>query len=89
MRRNAPTDRETKNWSETRWLGTWNPDAGVGVYLHAGRFRHDVDLWWAQTIVYLPEGRIAVDRSWCPFASARRPWDRRTLPRFIVALASN
>ena len=64
MRRNAPTDHETKNWSETRWLGTWNPDAGVGVYLHAGRFRHDVDLWWAQTIVYLPEGRIAVDRSW-------------------------
>ena len=64
MDRNVATDHETKNWSETRWLGTWNPEAGVGFYLHAGRFRHDVDLWWAQTVVYLPEGKIAVDRSW-------------------------
>ena len=64
MRRNVPSNHDTKNWSETRWLGTWNPDAGVGLFLHAGRFRHDVDLWWAQAIAYLPEGRVAVDRSW-------------------------
>jgi hypothetical protein len=30
------------------------------------RFRHDVELWWAQTVVYLPGGKIAVDRSWGP-----------------------
>jgi hypothetical protein len=64
MRQNTPANYETRNWSETRWLGTWNPDEGVGFYLHAGRFRHDVDLWWAQSVVYLPEGKLAVDRSW-------------------------
>jgi hypothetical protein len=64
VERNVATDHETKNWSETRWLGSWNPDEGVGFYLHAGRFRHDVDLWWVQSVVYLPEGKLAVDRSW-------------------------
>lgn len=64
MQHNVATDHETRNWNETRWLGTWNPDAGVGFYLHAGRFRRNVDLWWAQAIVYLPEGKIGVDRSW-------------------------
>lgn len=64
MERNVTARPDIRNWSETRWLGTWNPDAGVGLYLHAGRFRHDIDLWWAQTVVYLPGGKVAVDRSW-------------------------
>jgi hypothetical protein len=64
VNRNVPVRHGVTNWSETRWLGSWNPAEGVGLYLHAGRFRHDVELWWAQTVVYLPGGRIAVDRSW-------------------------
>jgi hypothetical protein len=64
MERNVPARHDITNWSETRWLGSWNPDEGVGLYLHAGRFRRDVDLWWAQTVAYLPGGEVAVDRSW-------------------------
>lgn len=52
-------------WSETRWNCCWSPDAGVGLYIHAGRFREDVDLWWVQSVAYLPDGRLAVDRAWC------------------------
>ena len=51
-------------WSETRWGGCYNPDEGVGLFLHAGRLRGNVDWWWAQTAIYLPDGRVAVDRSW-------------------------
>jgi hypothetical protein len=62
--RNVEPDLATPKWSETRWHGCWNPDEGVGLYLHMGRFRHEVDLWWAQTVVYLPDGELIVDRSW-------------------------
>jgi hypothetical protein len=61
---NLEPNRAVPRWSETRWNGCWNPDEGVGLYLHMGRFRHDLDLWWAQTIAYLPGGMLAVDRSW-------------------------
>jgi hypothetical protein len=71
MQRNIPVRTDVKHWSETRWLGCWNADDGVGLFLHAGRFRHDVELWWVQTAVYLPDGRLAVDRSW-----GRAPDDR-------------
>lgn len=64
MKRNVPARRDVSRWSETRWLGTWNPSEGVGLFLHAGRFRHNIDLWWVQTVVYLPDGEVAVDRSW-------------------------
>jgi hypothetical protein len=51
-------------WNETRWHTCWNPDQGVGLYLHLGRFRADLDLWWAQVGAYLPGGRLCVDRLW-------------------------
>lgn len=55
--------RDVPRWSETAWLGSWNPDSGVGLFLHIGRCQRDLDMWWAQTMVYLPDGRVAVDRS--------------------------
>jgi hypothetical protein len=62
------TNRKPKHdvpmWSETRWGGCYNPDEGVGLYIHAGRFRGHLDWWWAQTAIYLPGGRVAVERSW-------------------------
>jgi hypothetical protein len=61
---NVEPRRDVPQWSETRWNGCWNPDEGVGLYIHMGRFRQDLDMWWAQTVAYLPEGRLAVDRSW-------------------------
>ena len=63
--RNAVADRETPLWGETRWLCGWSPDNGVGIYIHAGRYRHDIDFWWVHLAVYLPDGKLAVDRFWC------------------------
>lgn len=60
---NKPPREDVALWSETRWNGCWCPESGAGLYIHAGRCRHDLDLWWAQTVAYLPGGRLAVDRS--------------------------
>lgn len=51
-------------WSETRWNTVWNMDAGVGLYLHLGRFRRDLDYWWAQVVAYLPDSELCVTRLW-------------------------
>src|SRR4051794_19690275 len=51
-------------WNETRWNGCWNADEGVGLYLHMGRFRHDLDMWWGQIGVYLPDQGLVVQRIW-------------------------
>jgi hypothetical protein len=51
-------------WSETRFNGCWSPESGVGVYIHAGRFRRDLDLWWCQVVAYLPDGALCVNRLW-------------------------
>jgi len=62
--RNATTDLLTPRWSETRWHCCLCPAAGVGVYIHTGRFRSDLDMWWAHVAAYLPDGVLAVDRLW-------------------------
>jgi hypothetical protein len=51
-------------WNETRWNGCWNAEEGVGIYLHAGRYRHDLDLWWAQVVAYLPGEELCVTQLW-------------------------
>lgn len=63
--RNVSIDRHTPLWSETRWNGCWSQQSGAGVFIHAGRFRKDLDLWWIHFAVYLPDGRLVVDRVWC------------------------
>jgi hypothetical protein len=63
MDTNVAPNHQVPKWSETRWSGCWNPDEGVGLYLHMGRFRKDLDMWWAQTVAYLPDRRLVVDRS--------------------------
>ncbi|BDB43973.1 MULTISPECIES: DUF7064 domain-containing protein [Mycobacterium] len=65
MDANHPTFPEIDGWSETRWIGTWSPESQCGLWLHVGRCREDLDLWWVQTNVYLPGGRLIVSRSWC------------------------
>ena len=57
-------NREVERWSETCFFGGWSPDSEVGVFTHAGRCPQDLDLWWAHTVLYLPRGKIAVDRTW-------------------------
>jgi hypothetical protein len=61
---NVEPKYDVPKWNETRWTGCWNPDAGVGLYLHMGRFRRDLDMWWAQTVAYLPESQLCVNRLW-------------------------
>lgn len=51
-------------WSETMYFHVWSIEQNVGVFVHAGRWPGDLDLWWAQTIAMLPDGRLLVDRSW-------------------------
>lgn len=62
---------DVPGWSETMYFHVWNPEAGVGVFVHVGRWPQDLDLWWAQTIALLPDGELLVDRSW-----GRAPDDR-------------
>jgi hypothetical protein len=59
-----PVVRDVPGYSETAFLTSWNPDAGVGLFLHVGRCQQDLDMWWAQTLAYLPGGRVASDRSY-------------------------
>jgi hypothetical protein len=56
--------RDSTGWSETEFFAAWDSRGRVGVFIHAGRCPQDLDLWWAQTAVFLPDGRITVDRSW-------------------------
>jgi len=59
-----PVMPDVPAYSETIALSTWNPADGVGVFLHAGRCPQDLDLWWAQIVVYLPDGQVAASRGW-------------------------
>lgn len=56
--------RDVPAWSETVWFGCWNEADSVGLFVHAGRYRDNLDLWWVQSVAYLPDGALAVDRSW-------------------------
>jgi len=62
---NVSIDRNTPLWSETRWNGCWSEPSGAGLFIHAGRFRRDLGLWWVHFAAYLPDGRLVVDRIWC------------------------
>jgi hypothetical protein len=55
---------DVPDWSETMYFHVWNPEAGVGVFIHIGRWPGDLDLWWGQVIALLPDGELLVDRSW-------------------------
>jgi hypothetical protein len=62
--RSQPPDYDNDLWSETHFWSVWNPDEGVGLFLHTGTTPEDADLWWAQIFVYMPNGMALVDRSW-------------------------
>jgi hypothetical protein len=61
---NATPHPEIANWSETRFFGCWNPEDRVGLFVHVGRMRGHLGLWWAKAAAFLPDGTVAVDRSW-------------------------
>jgi hypothetical protein len=51
-------------WSETHFWSCWNADERVGFFIHTGVTPEDHDLWWAQVMLYLPDGRALADISW-------------------------
>jgi hypothetical protein len=61
---NVKPKHDVPLWNETRWVGCWCPEPGVGLYLHMGRMRGNLDMWRAQVASYLPEGALCVDRFW-------------------------
>jgi hypothetical protein len=54
---NRAPKRDVAGWSGNRWNG----DGRVGLFLHAGCYRDDLDLWWIQSVA---DGTLAVDCSW-------------------------
>lgn len=62
---NVPTTKpDVEKWGETRFFGAYDADRNTGIYVHAGRFRKDLGVWWVHLAAFLPDGRIVVDRSW-------------------------
>ena len=51
-------------WNETRWNGCWGAADGVGLYIHAGRYRAQLDTWWCQLAAFLPDEGLCVERIW-------------------------
>ncbi|MDS1114831.1 hypothetical protein RD149_13740 [Gordonia westfalica] len=64
---------DVPGWSETMFFHVWSPAEEVGVFIHCGRWPDDPDLWWAQVIAMLPDGRLLVDRSWGRALDERGP----------------
>jgi hypothetical protein len=59
-----PPDYDDFLWSETHFWSAWGADDGAGFFIHVGTTPEDADLWWAQVMAYLPEGRVLADISW-------------------------
>lgn len=62
---NAEAQYDLDRWNETRFFGYWSPIANAGLFVHVGRLRAELDIWWSHLGVFLPDGRVAVDRQWC------------------------
>ena len=63
-KRCATPEYDNPMWSETHFWSGWSPKEGVGFYVHVGTTPEDADLWWAQVMIYMPNGMALADRSW-------------------------
>ncbi|WP_159979054.1 MULTISPECIES: hypothetical protein [unclassified Novosphingobium] len=54
---------ETPNWSENFLLAGDDPQAGIGFWLHIGRWRHDLSMFRESVIVRLPDGSVIGHRA--------------------------
>jgi hypothetical protein len=63
-KRSHQPDYDNPMWSETHFWSCWSPKERVGFYVHVGTTPEDADLWWAQVMIYLPDGNTLADRSW-------------------------
>ena len=51
------------NWSENYCLAAFDPKCGVGMWLHMGRWRKDLNLWREIVTIRLPDGRVVAHRA--------------------------
>lgn len=51
------------NWSENFLLAGDDPKAGVGFWLHCGRWRKDLNMFRETILVRLPDGTVAASRA--------------------------
>lgn len=69
------------NWSENFLLAGQDPKAGVGFWLHIGRWRHDLTMWRETVIVRLPDGTTIGARA---IGNARATEDGPGGPHYAV-----
>jgi hypothetical protein len=50
------------HWSENFCLSTYDPACGIGLWLHLGRWRKDLNLWRETVVVNWPDGTVSAQR---------------------------
>jgi hypothetical protein len=60
-------------WSENFFFGSWDADAGLGVWTHLGRMPHDPTLWREIVFLFLPDGSILIGKQYGRAEGPRGP----------------
>lgn len=50
------------HWSENFCLAAYDPACGVGLWLHLGRWRKDLNLWRETVVINWPDGTVSAQR---------------------------
>jgi hypothetical protein len=72
------------HWSENFCLSTYDPKAGIGLWLHLGRWRKDLDIWRETVVVTWPDGTVSAYRA---YGNARAAEDGPGGPNFAIRVA--
>jgi hypothetical protein len=59
---------QVEHWSENFCLASFDPRLGIGLWLHIGRWRKDLELWRETVVVTWPDGSVTGYRA---FGNAR------------------
>jgi hypothetical protein len=57
-----PPFPDMPHWSENFCLAVFDPGCGVGLWLHLGRWRKDINLWRETVVVNWPDGTVSAQR---------------------------
>lgn len=58
-----PPFPQAPHWSENFCLASFDPRSGVGLWLHLGRWRKDINLWRETVVVHFPDGTTVAHRA--------------------------
>jgi hypothetical protein len=76
-----PPFPELPNWSENFCLSTYDPKSGIGLWLHLGRWRRDLNVWRETVVVTWPDGTVSGYRA---FGNARAAETGPGGPNFAI-----